>query len=73
MATASPAIPYQHIQILMIRVAQMLEKEEFQQALCLLQKASDEVVQLEAINKQVRMMTNGGRPYRMADEEGIKA
>jgi len=59
-------MPYQHIQILMIRAAQMLENEKFQEALGLLQKASDEVMQLEAINKQVGMAVGSGRPYRPA-------
>jgi hypothetical protein len=70
MATASKAaLPYEHIQVLMIRATQMLENENFPEALGFLLKATDEVMQLEAINKQVGMTVGGGRPYRIPEDK----
>jgi hypothetical protein len=56
---------YEHVNLLVLHAMQKLEAEELEEALGLLQKASDEITQLAAINKQCAM-TGGGRPYRKA-------
>jgi hypothetical protein len=54
-----------HITVLIRRALQLAREEEFIEALGFLQKATDQITQIDARKRQVAMV-GGGRPYRRA-------
>jgi hypothetical protein len=54
-----------HVTVLIRRALQLAREEEFVEALGFLQKATDQITQIDARKQQVAMV-GGGRPYRRA-------
>jgi predicted RecB family endonuclease len=60
-----------HVTLLITRALHRAQAEEFVEALDFLQKATDQITQINARKQQTRM-TGGGRPYRKAaDDEAV--
>ena len=60
-----------HVTLLITRALHLAKAEEFVEALDFLQKATDQITQLNARRQQTRMV-GGGRPYRKAaDDEAV--